>query len=514
MPFPHARTVAAVLFAITTTSATALAQSATDKASRAETVKSSLTLQLESDGKTIDVAVDDGQPVPLKKDQVFLTKRWVQLSFYRMNPLRYIATAGVTDADDPDQATIAKLIDALLAVVETVKPGIQTEEATNNLSAEFVRRAPDGTLPEACSELTAASTLASTLDTNLFDEVWLPSTIKKALADWDGVIDSGLKAQRSGPSVVGDVARDIGQWLVTKQIEQKIERAANAIKELEAHLAENANAAANQTQQACRETTRGWYRMLHLTNPAGRLTEIKRIEASIRELQALLANTYANDNNWAPQSTHTSYILKRIVEPTREKMQTVAVKVAKIDYSKLDEVTPVVVAKSEEVASASFTVRKHSLLIPEVGVGATFARLPRPKYATTTNPDTGKTVVDEVTVEETTVDPTVMVNFVCRCDTILTPMFQLGASTDKDHPAIFIGGGVRLFHSAKGDFGIGYGYVNAWVKQLQKLKPGDVVSGQAALDKDLKFQRLGDGKAFDDDSRWHHYINLQYKFGL
>ena len=82
-------------------------------------------------------------------------------------------------------------------------------------------------------------------------------------------------------------------------------------------------------------------------------------------------------------------------------------------------------------------------------------------------------------------------------------MFQIGAATSKDLPAILVGGGLRLFGLGKGDVAIGGGAMFAWFKDLQKLKVGDVVTGTTQIDTDL---------GYSSRPKLGGYFAIQYKF--
>src|SRR5205823_1255817 len=99
-------------------------------------------------------------------------------------------------------------------------------------------------------------------------------------------------------------------------------------------------------------------------------------------------------------------------------------------------------------------------------------------------------------------NPAIMVNFVCRCAGGL-PMLQIGAATSKDLPAFLMGGGIRLFGLGKGDFGLTYGAMMGWYKDLNKLQVGSVINGTKDIDSDL---------AFIGKPHIKSYFAIQYKF--
>jgi len=82
-------------------------------------------------------------------------------------------------------------------------------------------------------------------------------------------------------------------------------------------------------------------------------------------------------------------------------------------------------------------------------------------------------------------------------------MFQVGVAASKDVPAVLFGGGLRLFSLGKGDVAVGGGLALAWVKDLNHLRSGDVVTGTKDIEQDL---------SFDHAPRPRPYFTIQYKF--
>lgn len=154
-----------------------------------------------------------------------------------------------------------------------------------------------------------------------------------------------------------------------------------------------------------------------------------------------------------------------------------------------------------DLGSATFEIYQFRRFVPEIGVGATFGFVTRPKYGTSTNA-AGQTTIAKQKDDRVSVDPTVMVNFVPWGVSGATPMAQVGASASKTSPAVFVGGGWRVL-GTNGGFALGLGLMLAWVKDLQTLSEGSVVKGTKEIDDDL---------AFDPQPRPRFYFNLQYKF--
>jgi len=214
-----------------------------------------------------------------------------------------------------------------------------------------------------------------------------------------------------------------------------------------------------------------------------------------------LGKQYGAEDKWIGAQS-SDFQISDEIGPTFEKMQTVTVKVVSVTF-KVDDASSALNISQQETASGTFSVRRYSLLTPEIGVGVVFGAIKQPKYGTDKNAQ-GQTIVARVPDTSLSIAPSVLVNFVCRCSTgALVPMFQLGAATSKDLPGILGGVGIRLFGLGKGDVAIGGGAMFGWVKDLQKLKSGDVVGGTKDIDADL---------GYSGRPKIGSYFVIQYKF--
>jgi hypothetical protein len=504
--------IAVVLLAAQATSA----QTATGQAMRAQRVREVIKLRLSPDRKTLEVATDGKQNfAPLKKDQTFTTTGPVAVTIERPNPLTLLVTAEVTEADDPAYATVGRLIEALLGATDVITAGAVSSalEKVGGGAREALIESASSECKDAISD---ARTDVNTLDRTLFSEAWSKKLITEELKKWLAAID---KAHRTG-TTTGPAAIQAGLDAIQQYLDRRFEvqdkDKDNDKDKTKAYTpAEILKAATDAVQAiliadapkgldpACRGEINTIYGLARLTNPQERLEAVKKIYSSVLDLKETLEKTYAHPGNWyGSDNAKTSFYLRRAVEPSSQSMQVVSVKALSVDYSKLDTVTPVLVAKREDLVSASFTVKQYSWFVPEIGVGATFMTFHNPKYATTKNA-AGQTVVGE-SFDDLTVEPTVMMNFVVRGypGAFLTPMVQVGVSASKETPTFFFGGGLRFLHVGKGDFAFSAGVAFPWVRQLNELGVGDEVGGMKDIEDDLTFQPFGR----------HLYYALQYKF--
>lgn len=146
--------------------------------------------------------------------------------------------------------------------------------------------------------------------------------------------------------------------------------------------------------------------------------------------------------------------------------------------------------------------RKFERFVPEISTGIVHSFLAFPKYGTTKN-DQGEQIVAHAGEEKFKQwNITGMVNFVYFIeDSKINPLIQIGVGENSDYPTLFTGIGGR-FNTGARRLAFSFGAATSWIKTLDKLKIGDVVSGTSDIEKDLKFE-LKLPKL---------YIGIQYNF--
>jgi hypothetical protein len=231
------------------------------------------------------------------------------------------------------------------------------------------------------------------------------------------------------------------------------------------------------------------------------VTQMKAIVAKAGEISKRL-DSLDNASLWVPRrngSSSADYIVLRGVTPTFQEMDQLSIEVTPLSFN-VDDSGTFTSAEGTKI-TGSLNIRRYSKFAIEPGAGAVFATVVQPQYGTGTN-DKGETVVKRVDNKKVSFSPSAMANFVCRCGvSIINPMLQVGASASKDTPGALIGGGIRFFGTKTG-LGIGGGLMYAWVKDLQTLQVGSVVTGTAQIDADKTRLR---GKAGG-------YFTIQYQF--
>lgn len=461
-----------------------VAQAQTQAFLQAPRVRSYVRVQ--ADGKELRFVLDNkNQQDPLgevmPKDQLLLASpsEAIKVLYAHFNPLKVQVTVGVTTTDDPSQTAISQLISTILAIPSIVRPG------TGNAKVSAYALIP------GCSQIMDAEALLSTLRTTLYADLQLAKQVKS----WTDTIDAALDVQ-GGFKGVSDAKAAMGEFLNKKDegLTDRIAAARAAISKVEAALASNASPVTS-----CEQIAKDIYEGIALANPKSRLTSLSLLQTAIQNLAKSL-EAFTDPQRWVDKSYFV--VTKDGIRSTPDKVQVVTIKVSSVVLT-VPSTDDSVTLQTADQASGVFDLRAYGRFTAEIGVGVTFATQRRLKYGTTVNAD-GKTVVSQPVPATVDIQPTIMINFVCRCQlSALEPMLQVGASASQDTPSIFVGGGIRLFAMpGKGDVALGYGLTITWTKDLKTLKPGDV-AGTADIQADL---------AFVSQPRFGQYFGIQYKF--
>ncbi len=161
------------------------------------------------------------------------------------------------------------------------------------------------------------------------------------------------------------------------------------------------------------------------------------------------------------------------------------------------------VSTKEEV-SKIIGVRRFQRFVPEVSVGIAYTDLSFPKYSTNTDAS-GKDIVAEAGEEKINkLNFTTMINFNWfMTNSPIHPFWQIGIGVNADFPTLLTGIGARLNVTGAKRLALAVGFATTWIKTLDQLKLGDVVSGPADVEKDTKFKFNKKPKP---------YFGIQYNF--
>lgn len=180
---------------------------------------------------------------------------------------------------------------------------------------------------------------------------------------------------------------------------------------------------------------------------------------------------------------------------------TISIKEEGYQLSEDDEI---IATETKELLKKTIRVRKFQLFVPEISVGTAYTFFKYNSYGTTTDAS-GQIVVASPTENAVrNINISTMINWNLYCENSpINPLIQIGAGINSDIPTILVGGGLRFSNNSKNRIRITGGIAMTWIKELDKLKVGDVISGTDDIDKDLKYQFSWPPKP---------YIGIQYNF--
>ena len=441
-------------------------------------------VQLRLEGKKVRYALETSDNFrDIASDQLFLASSTIKVTYPGLNPLKIQVTAAVSETDDPGHSAVAKLIDALLGFPALLKPGTSQAAKANTSSSV------------ACTELTQAFSDLDYLDLNLYPAITNPPEIARNVKEWVDVIDEKLNDKTaSAPDAIHAAILKIESY--RQQLDGNAGYYTNAKARLKKIFEEDKRDTA-PASDSCALQARSIYQLLRVGDPYRRLGELGGLAQTLKDLSKTLDDSYGAKSSWLGKN-----FIVQDLNPKADKVQKIVAKVleVKLPVSDLGALT----VSKQEVGSATFSLRLYSAFAPEIGAGVVAAFVDQPKYGTSTN-SSGQTVVALAKKNSVSIDPSIMMNFVCRCgpNPFFEPMLQVGVATSKDVPAILLGGGLRLFSVGKGDVAVGGGLAIVWTQDLTHLKVGDVISGTKDIDQDLSFNHAPKPRP---------YFTLQYKF--
>lgn len=228
---------------------------------------------------------------------------------------------------------------------------------------------------------------------------------------------------------------------------------------------------------------------------------LKKLEAnkSMLEKMKSMLSSYKEDrkvidekNNimyeWVGDDLHLSFDA-----PTRKKFMSVNLTYGDIKIS-YDDTT----IKETNAITGSFEYHKREYIVPEVGTGYLYSGVRNKTWGTKTV--NGQTVVVKLKDEAMIGHAAITLNGIILTspDSWVYPMVQFGIATDKDTPAFTTGVGFRLIDTP---LAFAVGAIYSFNKELESLKEGDVVTGTADIEANLKYHPT---------ASW--YVGLQYNF--
>lgn len=180
---------------------------------------------------------------------------------------------------------------------------------------------------------------------------------------------------------------------------------------------------------------------------------------------------------------------------------TITIKESGFGLSENEEIVSI---DSVDVLKRTIRIRKFQRFVPEVSVGPVFTFFKYNSYGTTSD-STGQHFVaapTENSVRNLNISTIINFNYYIP-NSPIHPLYQIGVGVNTGIPTLLTGFGLRSNINGVRRLSVSGGIAMTWIKELDKLKVGDKITGTSDIDKDLKPQFSWPPKP---------YIGLQYNF--
>jgi hypothetical protein len=433
-------------------------------------VRGSLTLVVPSKAGNILYRVDaDPDNRTLEKNTSFLISNQVAIQVENFNPLKMaLVIKDIEEVDVNFGPQLSEFFDKLLVLGTTIRPSAdQTKKSLESM--QFTSAPP-------CEPAVVFNDLFSRTIRIVSGVPDTDKQIRKDLAATTGGRNGSLAFQASLASQIDTLGNN------AQAIDSELATLKSALDTLLANPACSSIASDAQARFLAVKA-QGDAAKAALATISDQLKVLKK------DVEAV-----TDPEKW--NSAGTSYIAHRAtLLPDKQRTVTVTVTLRDVN-DRLGG--PLLLEKG--TVEGSMVLHNYSLFIPEVAAGVVYSDQRYPKYGT--KEEGGVMKVARASEDGPGVEAALMLNLICRCwgRNIFYPSLQLGLSSAKDVPGLLFGLGFRFTQPRQ--LSLTGGRMLTWAKDLDKLKVGDVVSGTAALESDLKLKR--------QPTAW--YVAVQYSF--
>ncbi|WP_131539145.1 hypothetical protein [Pedobacter nototheniae] len=432
-------------------------------------------------GKSLEDKTNAANFLPVKDSTIYLIQgNGINLYMRPVNPLNYSYTGVSTLVVDPVREAATKALGSIGDVLETAMDSDKLKTVTKNL----------GTLDSGQGASACAKSETIILELNSIkklleiDKKTSQITIFKDLKELDFIneqetIDS-VKNIAIRISVIGNHY---------SSIEKKINELQDEIKSYECP---------NEDLYVKKYVFNGVLDKLSAANneQKKRLDNLTAVFNLVKKAQQTASKGgNASGLSWCFQLNNAL--------PADGKISIYDVSLKETGY-KLSDDQEIVAAATKDKLKKTLRIREFNRFIPEVYVGTAFTFIKYNTYGTVTDA-TGQQFIGTPTENRLrNFNVVTMINFnyfIEKSD--LHPFFQIGAGINTGIPAFLTGAGIRINSNGLKRLAVSGGIAMTWIKELDKLKVGDKISGTDDIEKDLQYQFTWPPKP---------YIALQYKF--
>jgi hypothetical protein len=177
-----------------------------------------------------------------------------------------------------------------------------------------------------------------------------------------------------------------------------------------------------------------------------------------------------------------------VVSLQKSKVSLWTINIYENEY-KISEEGDITNSGKKEVDKKTIVFRRFQRFIAEPSAGVAFTRISFPSFKTVVNENNEHIVADAGSENFRRINVSAMVNynyFLQNSD--IVPFFQMGVGINSAYPTLFLGLGGRMNLPDLKRLAVSFGIASTWVKTLNTLKIGDVVGGEADVEKDISYE--------------------------
>ncbi len=155
---------------------------------------------------------------------------------------------------------------------------------------------------------------------------------------------------------------------------------------------------------------------------------------------------------------------------------------------KLSENQEIISIESREIMKKTLKFRGFQRFVPEVSIGTAFTFLEYNSYGTISDTAGQQFVASPTKITNRNLNITSFLNFNYYIPGAnIHPFYQIGLGINSGIPTFLTGFGIRSNINGTKRLAIAGGVAMTWIKELDKLKVGDKISGTAEIENDYKY---------------------------
>lgn len=392
-----------------------------------------------------------------------------------LNPINYSFTTETKIILDPINEAASSALTSLITMLETIKDPTKLVEKTNGIRKTISS--------ETCTEFEPIKSKIESIQKKLSDSK--KTDIKN---EFEHLKKLNFKTEKETSSELSESEKTIKTFLVHfKSIEDSISAVQKKVDEY-----------------PCTDpnpfSTKYIFNSI-LKELSSQLEQQKKRYSNLKKVYDSAKSTYVLASQ-AGESVEWSIPLKPIPSD-KDKISIFTITINENGYS-LSGDDEIVSIESKELIKKTIRIRRFQRFVPEVSIGTAFTFFKYYSYGTTSDL-TGQQYVSQPT--ENTIknlNIATMINFNYYIpNSAIHPFYQLGFGINSEIPTVLTGFGIRGNVNGIKRLAISGGLAMSWIKELNKLKPGDPITGTDDIDKDYKYSSA---------PKFTPYLALQYNF--